>query len=97
MIDDFVWRIRYTSNIDLARSRDVQSLQNWVDGTGCIARAETSYLEKQSDLVSLGRQGDNAVQQLQIWVEDMLIRYWQDFRKVHVQNVASNLVDKALE
>ena len=83
--DDFVWRARFMLHIDSARPRDIESLQNWINGTGCIARAETSYLARQQDLVSLGRQRDNAVQQLETWVEDKLVFFWRGFRKVCLQ------------
>jgi hypothetical protein len=65
-----------------AQQRDVQSLQNWLDGTGCIAREETAYLTEQRELVSLAPVADSAVMHLEAWVEDKLIRFYRGFRRV---------------
>lgn len=65
-----------------ARERDVQSLRNWLDGNGCLAREETEYLSHRGDLVSLAAPGDNAVVQLEAWVEDKVIKYHRRFREV---------------
>jgi hypothetical protein len=69
-------------NFGPAQRRDVESLQNWLDGTGCLAREETAYLTHHRELVSLAPAGDNAVLQLEAWVEDKLIRFYRGFRKV---------------
>lgn len=65
-----------------SESRDVESLQNWLDGTGCLAREETAYLTHRQELVSLAPAADNAVLQLEAWVEDKLIRFYNGFRNV---------------
>jgi hypothetical protein len=62
--------------------RDVESLRNWLDGTGCLARKETGYLDHQRELICLAPVADSAVMQLEAWVEDKLIRYYRVFRKV---------------
>ena len=69
-------------NFGPAQRRDVESLQNWLDGTGCLAREEIAYLTHHRELVSLAPAGDNAVLQLEVWVEDKLIRFYRGFRKV---------------
>lgn len=69
-------------NFGPARRRDVESLQNWLDGTGCLAREEAAYLTHHRELVSLAPAGDNAIIQLEAWVEDKLIRFYRGFRKV---------------
>jgi hypothetical protein len=69
-------------NFGPARRRDVESLQNWLDGTGCLAREEAEYLTHHREIVSLGPAGDNAIMQLEAWVEDKLIRFYRGFRKV---------------
>jgi hypothetical protein len=69
-------------NFGPAQRRDVESLQNWLDGTGCLAREETAYLTHNRELVSLAPAGDNAILQLEAWVEDKLIRFYRGFRKV---------------
>jgi len=71
-----------------AEGRDVRSLQNWLDGTGCLAREETAYLAHSRELVSLAPAGDNAVLQLEAWVEDKLIRFDRGFRKVRQRCIA---------
>jgi hypothetical protein len=38
---------------EAAKPRDISSLQNWVDGNGCIAREETAYLARHKDLLSV--------------------------------------------
>ena len=69
-------------NFGPAQRRDIESLQNWLDGTGCLAREETAYLTHHQELVFLAPAGDNAVLQLEAWVEDKLIRFYRGFRKV---------------
>ena len=59
----------------------MESLQNWLSGTGCLAREETAYLEHR-ELVSLAPAGDGAMVQLEAWVETQLIRFYSGFRKV---------------
>lgn len=68
-------------NLGSAQRRDVESLQNWLNGTGCLAREETTYLAYR-DLASLASAGDSAITQLEAWVEAKLIRYYGGFRKV---------------
>lgn len=67
-------------NYDRARGRDVEALQNWLDGTGSIDRAETEYLTQSQELVSLVSVKDNAVSRLEDWVEDKLIRFFSRHR-----------------
>lgn len=67
---------------EIAHRRDVRSLQNWIDGTGCLAREETEFLLRRHELVTLAPAGDNAVVQLENWVEDRLIRFYRGFRGV---------------
>jgi hypothetical protein len=65
-----------------AQRRDVESLQNWLDGTGCLAREEREYLAHHRELVSLAPVADTAVMQLEAWVEDKLISFCRGFRSV---------------
>jgi hypothetical protein len=65
-----------------AQRRDIESLQNWLDGTGCLARVETKYLTYHRELVSLAPACDSALVQLEAWVEDKLIRFCRGFRNV---------------
>ncbi|KAH8589516.1 hypothetical protein B0O99DRAFT_664524 [Bisporella sp. PMI_857] len=71
-----------------AERTDVESLQNWLDGTGCLAREETAYLAHHRELVSLAPAADNAVLQFEAWVEDKLIRFYRDFRKSRFHDVS---------
>lgn len=67
---------------EAATLRDVSSLQNWVNGNGCMAREETAYLTRCNDLLSMAPAGDDAVAQLRPWVEDKLIRFYKGFHEV---------------
>jgi hypothetical protein len=53
-----------------------------VNGTGCLSREETAYLEHDRDLICLAPSGDSAIGQLEIWVEDKIIRFYRGFREV---------------
>jgi hypothetical protein len=69
-------------SFNCALPRDVLSLQNWTEGTGCISREETEYLEHERELISLAPPGDNAMKQLEDWVEDQFVRHYKGFRAV---------------
>lgn len=69
-------------SLDTAEARDIESLRNWSDGTGCIAREETAYLAHSRELASLAPSKDSALLKLEIWVEDVLIRFYRGFRDV---------------
>lgn len=69
-------------SLNTAQPRDIQSLQNWLGGNGCLAEEECAYLALCGDLACLAPAGDNAMLQLEAWVEDRLVRFWQNFRKV---------------
>ncbi|KAK7946894.1 uncharacterized protein PG986_011215, partial [Apiospora aurea] len=87
--DQFTEKTSRTLSSSPARPRDVKSLQNWVEGTGCIAREESAYLMHYEELMTLGPKGDSAIQQLEAWVEDKCIACWRGFRKSQ-HNDASN-------
>lgn len=65
-----------------AKPRDVESLQNWLSGTGSLARKEGAYLTHYRELASLAPAGDSAILQLEDWVEDKLIWSNRHFRMV---------------
>lgn len=75
-----------------ALPRDVLSLQNWVEGTGCLSRDETKYLEHERELFSLAPPGDNAMKQLEDWVEGQLICHYKDFRAVCLNNPHKKMI-----
>jgi len=80
-----------------AQQRDIQSLQNWLDGTGSLAREERAYLTHHRELVSLAPAGDSAIMQLEAWVEDRFIRLWRDFRKVRGRCEESRRTNDCIE
>lgn len=81
-IDNFVEDSRRMLSLDAAEARDIESLRNWTNNTGCIAREETNYLEYSRDLASLAPAKDNAISKVEIWVENALIRFYRGFRNV---------------
>ena len=66
-----------------ADPRDVGSVQNWVDGTGSIAREESRYLSHVDDLASMANHADRAVNCVDIAVEDVAQRFGAFVRKVY--------------
>ncbi len=67
---------------EAAPHRDVVSLQNWVDGNGCIAREETAYLARTEDLLCVGSPDDNAVAWLGALVEECRVYFRERFNRV---------------
>lgn len=81
-LDQFADRTHRMLGFTPARERDIQSLCNWTEGTGCLAREETAYLTHPWELTSLAPAGDNAMVQLEAWIEDKLIRFYRGFHQV---------------
>jgi len=52
-----------------ARQCDVSNLDNWLNGTPCIARAETDYLANGTDLFRLAIEEDRVVKWSEVLVE----------------------------
>ncbi|KAJ5945436.1 hypothetical protein N7516_005604 [Penicillium verrucosum] len=69
-------------NFGPACPRDIESLNNWLERTGSLAREETAYLARSHELISLAPAGDSAMMQLETWVEDRFIRLFPSFQKV---------------
>jgi hypothetical protein len=69
-------------SLRLAERRDVESLNHWLDGNGCLSEEESAYLAHHGELVSLAPASDDAMLQLESWVEDKLMWLWRGFRKV---------------
>ncbi|KAF4630754.1 hypothetical protein G7Y89_g7386 [Cudoniella acicularis] len=88
--DNFAERTCRVLSFGPAQRRDVESLQNWLEGTGCLAREETAYLTQHQELISLAPVGDNAVMQLEAWVEDKLIRFYRGFRNKRLHDVSTD-------
>ncbi|KAI1104100.1 hypothetical protein F4804DRAFT_308229 [Jackrogersella minutella] len=87
--DQFAERTSRMLCFDPAQRRDVESLQNWLSGTGCLAREEAVYLKKQ-ELVCLAPAGDSATLQVEAWVEDKLIRFCHGLQKSRYRNVSND-------
>ncbi|KAG8405055.1 hypothetical protein J3459_022263 [Metarhizium acridum] len=88
--DQFIERTSRILHFGPPQPRDVESLQNWLQGTGCLAREETAYLGHRPELVSLAPVGDSAMVQLEAWVEDKMIRLWPSFQKSRARNVSKD-------
>ncbi|OXV10498.1 hypothetical protein Egran_01741 [Elaphomyces granulatus] len=80
--DASVDRCRQMLSCSRANARDIASLQNWLERTGCVNEDEISYLDRENELVSLASSSDLAMKQLEDWIEDRLIRYDKGFRTV---------------
>lgn len=65
-----------------ATLREILSLRNWINGNSCIARAETTYLDNEKDLVGVSPSVDGAATSLEAWIEDWLIWFHKLLRKV---------------
>ncbi|KAI0383371.1 hypothetical protein F5Y04DRAFT_33591 [Hypomontagnella monticulosa] len=87
--DQFAERTSRMLSFDPAQRRDVESLQNWLGGTGCLAREEAAYLRQQG-LVCLAPTGDNATMQLEAWVENRLIQLCSGFLKNRFRNASND-------
>lgn len=83
--DAFVQRCHQTLSYKHSSSKDITSLRNWVEGTGCLDKDETMYLEQEKELITLTSSNDFAIDRLEDWVERLLIRYYQGFRAVRNQ------------
>jgi len=86
--DEFVVRSSQMLKLDFASSRDVTSLTNWLDGNGCVAREEAAYLYSSGDLASLASPSDNAIAQLENWVEDRVARCYKKFKFLRHHNLS---------
>ncbi|KAL4727146.1 hypothetical protein ACLX1H_006047 [Fusarium chlamydosporum] len=74
--DNLVDRTERTLSFGRSEIRDVQSLRNWVDGNGCVARDETSYLSDEKDLFSLSPTLDSAATRFEDWIEDRMAQFF---------------------
>lgn len=65
-----------------ARGRDIASLEHWVEGTGSIARAETTFLRRRRDLVGIASSYGDVLSFLQTGLLQLAIPLFRGFRKV---------------
>ncbi|KAL4906197.1 hypothetical protein BDW74DRAFT_151477 [Aspergillus multicolor] len=63
----FIHRTNRTLSLDTPAHRDIEALNNWVDGNATITTAETAYLKPayERDLLSLAPSRDSAIVQLE--------------------------------
>jgi hypothetical protein len=80
VVDDLIERNRRILNSQNASCRDVSSLQNWVAGNACLARADSAYLTRK-DLFSMAEH-DGAIARVEGLVEDFMIRCFASMFKV---------------
>lgn len=78
--DSFLERQQRAMTFEAAPHRAVTNLRNWVHGNGCVARAETAYLEQGEDLVSVTTQQDNATCWLEALVEHACVKFGVHFQ-----------------
>jgi len=76
-------RYRNAMCYDPPRERDLQNLRNWCAGNGAIARKETAYLAKKSDLLNAAGITDIGVTSVEPFVEDALVGAYRLFRRVY--------------
>ncbi|KAI0549743.1 hypothetical protein F4679DRAFT_584206 [Xylaria curta] len=91
--DAYLERYQRASSFDAAPSRTISNLQNWVDGTGCIARNETAYLEHAEDLFSLATSEDRLVTWLEARTEDFCVFCWNLFPRTKAASSLRGLLD----
>ncbi|KEF52909.1 uncharacterized protein A1O9_10815 [Exophiala aquamarina CBS 119918] len=88
VLDSMVERNRQILALETAKTRDISSLKHWVEGNACIAREETAYLLQPKDLLSTVPVSDDAVAQVEAWLEDKIIHWWKDFRELPFHNIS---------
>ncbi|RAH47766.1 uncharacterized protein BO95DRAFT_430108 [Aspergillus brunneoviolaceus CBS 621.78] len=80
--DTMLQQSQWVQSLSDSSARDIQSLQNWVQGTGCIAREEREYLDHGQDLASLVTPPDIAVERTLPLLEDFLCFLQRTSRRV---------------
>jgi hypothetical protein len=76
-----------------ARQQDITSLENWVEGTGCLSREETRYLAANDDLLCAATTNDRLLVRLELLLESIIISCCTCIGKVSVQRLHLLLVD----
>lgn len=77
MIRDY----HYVMRLPGAEPRDINSINNWIDGTGSIARMESAFLQRPDDMSNLIGTPDSAVSYIEIAVEKIAYRLSVHMRK----------------
>jgi hypothetical protein len=81
--DQFIDNTHRMLSINHAQQRDIESLQNWLEGNVCLSEEESAYLTHGRDLVSLAPVEDSATLQFETWVESGFIQLWRKFSTVN--------------
>lgn len=69
---------------------DISSLRAWLNNNGSIAKEETTYIQKERDLLTISPLTDSALFQFEAWVEKRLAQY-EFFRRVSCPFCAPSL------
>ncbi|EFQ96677.1 hypothetical protein MGYG_08600 [Nannizzia gypsea CBS 118893] len=88
--DAFIERTRRIFRYEPAKSRDVQSLRNWLRGNACVSRSEIAYLQKENELLCIYCTEDKSISQLEAWIEDNLVRFSAAFDKRPYPSISSD-------
>lgn len=81
-LDSLVERNRQILTLKTAKIRDISSLKHWIEGNACITREESAYLLQREDLLSTTSLSDDAVANVEAWLEDRIVQCWKDYREV---------------
>ena len=65
-----------------ASQRAVTNLTNWLEGIASLAREETAYLGSKEDLLCANAPADDALFQLEEFIETVIVRLSRAYRKV---------------
>ena len=79
-----------------ASVRDIGSIQNWIEGTGCVAREETAFLEREDDLVNLASPRDYAIASLEPVIETIVMYLCKWFKRVSRLPTSPNLSQRVI-
>ncbi|KAI1176732.1 hypothetical protein F4777DRAFT_239452 [Nemania sp. FL0916] len=71
--DGMLDKCRGIAYLPSSRQRDVQNLKNWVDGTACLDRHESSYLDHKDDLVNTAEYLEKSTAYTESLVEECVI------------------------
>ena len=74
VINALIEKDRGALNAQDASRRDVRSLRNWIASNPCLARDDSTYLNRE-DLFSMAEH-DGAISGLEGFVEDLVIKFF---------------------
>lgn len=89
VIDELIERNCRMLGREAALPREVANLTNWVNGTGCIARAETAYLACGKDLARVTTAEDVPLFWLEIIAGNVLVLFRKCFFRVRQLTVTN--------